>query len=141
MFNTCHPSMDVSGAGNRQTPAVLPVVCCASHLLHVRRPVCSKENGYWISSPAYVQNWTQFRCTAERSRYQVAARRLLAVLERSEERKIDSSDLARLVPGVSGCFAILEPESCSLIIAATPCCSPWWIEAQHSCAYMMRWHL
>ena len=39
------PCVEVFGAGKRQTqtPAVLPIVCCASHLLHVRRPVCSKK--------------------------------------------------------------------------------------------------
>lgn len=46
----------------------------------------------------------------------------MAALERSEERRIESSDLERLMPGVSGCLGVLTPESCSLIIAATPCC-------------------
>jgi hypothetical protein len=65
--------------------------------------------------------------------YLVAARRLLAVLERSKERIIDSSDLERLIPGVSWlpCNShspeLLAYESCYALL-----------EAQHSSSYMMR---
>ncbi|KAM0698204.1 hypothetical protein Q7P36_001669 [Cladosporium allicinum] len=72
----------------------------------------------WRGVIAIVQVWTQFRCIAERSRYLVAARRLMAALERSEERRIESSDLERLMPG------LLRPAAA--------------MEAQHRSSYMMR---
>jgi hypothetical protein len=85
-----------------------------------------------------VQSWTQFRCIAERSRYLLAARRLMAALERSGERKIDSSDLERFdtrhkwLPWISHGSELFAYDSCHALLFA--------MEAQHGSAYVMRWH-
>jgi hypothetical protein len=80
-----------------------------------------------------LHSWTQFSCVVERSRYLVAARRLLAALERSMERRVDQYDLERLLLGAtwSPCNShspeLLAYESCYALL-----------EAQHSSSYMLR---
>ena len=81
-----------------------------------------------------LHSWTQFRCVVvERSWYLVAARRLLAALERSMERRVDRYDLERLLLGAtwlpcnSHSPEPLAYESCYALL-----------EAQHSSSYMLR---